>query len=103
MKEKIKEINDYFVNRLVNGEYVVQSSEAFRVIVLIDDYRFDIWTANGPDNVSTNTAIHESFMHLEFTPAEKHMIYSNLKNYMLEETTKQKLKEYEALKKELGL
>lgn len=103
MKEKIKEINDYFVNRLVNGEYIVQSPEAFRVIVLIDDYRFDVWTANGPDHVSTNTAIHESFMKLEFTPVEKHMIYSNLQNYNLEVKTKEKLDQYEALKKELGL
>lgn len=103
MKEKIKEINDYFVNRLVNGEYVVQSTDTFKETVLIDDYRFDIWMANGPHNVSTNEGITTSFMELVFTEAEKHMIYSNLNNYMLEEKTKQKLDQYNALKEELGL
>ncbi len=103
MKEKIKEINDYFVNRLVNGEYVVQSTDKFAVIVLIDDYRFDIWTANGPDSISTNEGIPKSFMDIKLTLAEKHMIYSNLKNYSLEVKTKEKLDQYEALKKELGL
>lgn len=102
MKEKIKEINDYFVNRLVNGEYVVHSVGS-NTTVLIDDYSFDIWVANGPDWIATNQAVHQSFMQLEFTKAEKHMIYSNLNNYMLEEKTKQKIEQYNALKEELGL
>lgn len=103
MKEKIKEINDYFVNRLANGEYIVKNSNEHMTIVLIDDYRFDVWTANGPDRIATNTSVHNSFMHLEFTPVEKQMIYSNLHNHDLEVKIQQKLDQYEALKKELGL
>jgi hypothetical protein len=104
MKEKIKEINDYFVNKLVNGEYVVQPFNGLgNTTVLIDDYRFDIWTANDPKHIATNQAVHNSFMHLKFTESEKSIIYSNLKNYMLEESTKQKLESYNKLKEELGL
>jgi len=103
MKEKIKEINDYFVNRLVNAEYIVQSVGNSATTVLIDDYRFYVWTANGPSFIATNMAVDQSFMHLEFTPPEKQMIYSNLHNHNLEVKLKQKLDQYEALKKELGL
>jgi len=103
MKEKIKEINDYFVNRLVNGEYIVKESNEHITTVLIDDYRFDVWLSNGPDRVATNISVHNSFMNLDFTPVEQQMIYSNLHNHKLEVKLKQKLDQYEALKKELGL
>jgi hypothetical protein len=42
-------------------------------------------------------------MNLDFTPVEQQMIYSNLHNHKLEVKLKQKLDQYEALKKELGL
>jgi hypothetical protein len=103
MKEKIKEINDYFVNKLVNGEYTILSADQFTVTVLIDTYRFDVWVANGPNHVSTNDGIPKSFMDLHLTNEEKHIIYSNLYDYSSEVRTKEKLESYNKLKEELGL
>ena len=69
----------------------------------IDGYRFDIWIANGVNNVSTDVSVHNSFMTLDFTEEQKKVIYDNIIPSINDKTKSNKLEQYNKLKEELGL
>ena len=80
LKSKIKELNDYFVEKLVNGEYKVVESGKYTVVVNIDGYKFNIWIANGDLKVQTyGQGFNSNFMELVFNSGQKSIIYKNLK------------------------
>ena len=79
LKDRIKELNDYFVNKLVNGEYEVEKSDKYTVMVNIDGYRFNIWIGNEGSNLQTyGEGFDSNFMELFFDSDQKSMVYSNL-------------------------
>jgi len=79
LKSRIKELNDYFVEKLVNGEYDVEERGYYTVMVNIDGYRFNIWIANGRSGVQTyGQGFKGNFMELVFDTDQKSIIYENL-------------------------
>lgn len=79
LKDRIKELNDYFVEKLVNGEYKVEERSSYTVMVNIDSYKFNIWIANGGLNVQTyGSGFKGNFMELFFSKEQKSTIYKNL-------------------------
>ena len=76
MKEKIKEIEAYFINRLVEGNYTVDKFEAHFVKVDVDGYKFTLWTSNGAKFTSTHESSY-NFMDLDFTEEQKKSIYED--------------------------
>src|SRR5690554_1516227 len=108
LNSKIKELNDYFVNKLVNGEHEVEKSDKYTVMVNIDGYRFIIWIANGEMSVQTyGQGFDSNFMELVFKRDQKSMVYKNLTRdersiMLLMEAIENKEKEIERLKSKLN-
>ena len=79
LKDRIKELNDYFAEKLVNGEYEVEGRDKFMIVVNIDGYRFNIWISNGESYVQTyGQGFNSNFMDLFFNEGQKSIIYENL-------------------------
>ena len=79
LNDRVKKLNDYFVEKLVNGEYEVVNRDKFAVMVNIDGYRFSIWISNGKSYVQTyGQGFNSNFMDLFFNEGQKSTIYENL-------------------------
>ena len=76
MTEKIKEIESYFISKLVEGNYTVVQFKAPFVMVDIDGYKFTLWTSNGVQFTSTYKGCY-NFMDLDFSDEQKKSIYKN--------------------------
>lgn len=49
IKEKIKEVEDYFKDKISNGDFEIKGCSEFTVQILIDNqYSFNLWVANDP-------------------------------------------------------
>ena len=108
LKSRIKELNDYFVEKLVNGEYEVEKSDKYTVMVNIDGYKFNIWISNGESYVQTyGQGFNDNFMELFFNEGQKSIICENLtrdeksKMFLMEEI-ENKQREIEQLKSKLN-
>jgi hypothetical protein len=106
MKNKIKEVQDYFKNSILNNEFEFVEFKYYEIIISIDDYQFDLWVANGAMSLRCYET-GSSFMDLEFSASEKVECYAVLKlridEYEKNEGHQKKLEEYAALKEELGI
>lgn len=99
LKDRIKELNDYFVEKLVNGEYDIKDSDKYSVMVNVDGYRFNIWIANGSSKVQTyGQGFNTNLMELVFSKDQKSTIYKNL---MSEESRIALMEEIENKEKEI--
>lgn len=79
LKSRVKELNDYFVEKLVNGEYEVVESDKYKIMVNVNGYKFNIWIANGESYVQTyGQGFKGNFMKLFFSKEQKSTIYKNL-------------------------
>lgn len=80
IKQKIKEVNEYFVNRIMNGEYIVETVDKYTVVISIEGYIFHLWAANSWSYLRTYEYDY-SFMALEFTEEQQqylHPIFNKL-------------------------
>jgi hypothetical protein len=51
MKEKIKEIQDYFIAKLLKGEFEVKEIDEWTMHIVIDsEFDFNLWMCNGPES-----------------------------------------------------
>jgi len=108
MKTKIKEVQDYFKGKILNGEFetVEQSQHQFKVKI-DKEYYFVIWIGNSykyPDTVKISDVSH-SFMNISFTDEESIKLHNLLKDriqkYRSETLIKEKEAELKKLKEEL--
>ena len=110
--KKIKEIQEYFKNKLISGDYEILYADHYRIHVIIDSkYVFVLWIANGESHLKIDydykfTKDVISFMDIGFTAAERKKIWSNRIRVIAEKQAKEKadaeLKEYHRLKKKFG-
>ena len=80
IKQKIKEVNDYFVNKIMNGEYIVETVNNYTVVINIEGYIFCLWAANSWSYFRTYSN-ETNFMALEFTEEQQqylHPIFNKL-------------------------
>lgn len=48
MKTRIKEVQDYFRNKLRNGEFdIIRRDPSFLVLIIDKKYKFTLWTSHG--------------------------------------------------------
>lgn len=108
MEEKIQEVEQYFRNKLISGDYVVESVDAYIWSVLVDNkYIFHLWVANGEPHCEINNTLNKSYMYLKLSVDDRRKLWDNLNPLMVEynETTvlDEKRKQFEALKIELNI
>ena len=74
IKGKIKEVNDFFADKIMNGEYIVEEIDAYTVTINIDDFIFCLWSINGYYHFKTYDSEY-NFMALQFTDEQKQYLY----------------------------
>lgn len=110
METKIKEVHNYFRDKLINGDFKVDKIKSHEICLIIDnEYLFIIWSANKDYGVQTrgaDTLNKGSFMDLIFSDKDKKTIWGKLKPIIKKHNDtvilKEKKYQYEKLKKELG-
>jgi hypothetical protein len=105
MKNKIKEVQDYFKNKIVAGDYeVIETTEHFAVIEIDSEYIFCLWLANGHGSFSLWENKY-NFIDIVFDGDEKILAHEEIspqyKKFIKTELILQKRKELEEL--EIGL
>lgn len=79
MKDKVKEVQDYFIDKMIAKQYDVIKTEDCRIKIIINDkYSFWLWAYNSYDTVSI-FLIEENFMYLEFTDEQKKILFDNFR------------------------
>jgi len=80
MESKIKEVEEYFKQKIVEGEYKVVDRTQYVVNILVDNkYTFNLWVASSYQNFEPyNEFDSENFMYLHFKLKEKGEAWHNL-------------------------
>ena len=107
MKNKIKEIQDYFIAKMLSNDFEITDTSEHVAEILIDgEYRFGIWLANKPENRIPYHGVHNYFMEVKFTRKQAlkmhSLLWRHIADYKKNVLLKEKRKQFEALKKELG-
>lgn len=112
MKTKIKEVHDYFRDKLIKGNFKVKLIQEHNILLIIDNkYLFIIWVANQDYGIHTDYCLIESeskfsFMDINFREKDKKAIWGKLKPIIKKHNDTVVLKakelEFEKLKKELN-
>jgi len=104
IEKQIKKVNDYFVKKLIDGDYEVYDSDSTTVKIQIDfQYNFELWIANGPESFECYSSSFfsgmSSFMHLSFSDKEKKELHRKFNIYNSKSQRERRVKE---LTKELN-
>ena len=112
-KKKIKEVHDYFRDKLVTGDFEVKKIEEYTISLIIDkEYLFRIWTATEDFGIQTygtgtDAMKKNSFMSITFREKDKKALWSKLKPIIKKHNDTvilaEKKRTFEQLKKELEL
>ncbi len=108
MQQKILEVQNYFIGKIVNLEFKIKETNDFQCEIIIDErYKFMIWIGNGFTSLGMGSLSSSHFMDLEktFSQEEKRKIWGFIRPTI--KTAKErallaKREQYEKLKKELG-
>lgn len=106
MKEKIQEVQNYFKEKLLKGDFKIIEREQYTYIVSIDEeYKFSIWMKNDAKNRKLNTITHLSFMMLDITDEDAieldSLLVNDYKQFLVDELISKKESELETLKQNL--
>ena len=104
MKNKIKEVQDYFRSKIVMKAYDIKSIDKHLLKVVVDgEYNFSIWIANGEQMISLYDG-DSNTIYFEFNELEMMAVWNNvvlLRKQIVEEEIKKAESEIERLKKQL--
>lgn len=105
--QKIKDVQNYFISKILKGEFVVEKFDEHLFSLVIDEiYHFCIWVANTPEHRVPYHSIGEYFMQLNFTKKQalkcNSVLTPIIKKWKDEVLFKEKEEQFEKLKKELG-
>lgn len=108
MEEKIKEVQEYFINKIVKHDYEIKDFNEYTCTISIDQkYCFTLWIANDFYIHQYRSNGDNCFVLREFKQKEKDRIANYLRkvigNKLEEKEKEKKLAEYERLKLELGI
>lgn len=108
IKKQIKEVQDYFKTKILNGDYDIESLGQYLMRISIDGHMFHVWIASL--DIPQTIGLHEmkqSFIDLDFTREEKLHLQKMLKpiinKHRREKLLKEKEAELDQLKKSLEL
>ena len=107
LKKQIKEVQDYFRNKIVDGEYKVIAADDYTLQITIDkEYKFCLWTSNGTSMFRLYEGMF-NFVEFGFSEAEATLAFAKCEEARAQawedKIRPQKLKELEKLQKELGI
>ena len=107
LKNQIKEVQDYFKNKIIDGEYKINKVDDYSLQVTVDEeYEFSLWTANGVSHFRLYDGMF-NFVNFEFSEAEAILALAECeearKQAWEDKVRPQKLKQLEKLQKELGI
>ena len=108
MEDKIKEVQEYFVTKMINGDFEFVSYDEYCVSIIIDGkYSFELWIANKVSylHLSNADSMKPNFMQLELKENQSNFIWEHLMphidQYNRTVVRTKKLKQIEELKKEV--
>ena len=108
METKIKEVQSYFRNKLIAGDFKIDGTDEYVLNITVDGkYKFSIWIGNWnfPDNVRLYDGYY-NFMMVDFNQKEiiklKSIIAPEVDKFRKNVLLKNKRKELEELEKELN-
>lgn len=108
IKVKIKEVQDYFKQRIFNGEFTIESWDKYTALILVDgQYNFAFWIGNNRDNCKQYFGLKTNFITINTTIHENRKIWAQLNKQLKplrkQADRKEKMQKYLELQKELGL
>jgi hypothetical protein len=106
---KIKELQDYFINKVIIGDYEIIKIGEYTTLIKIDGlYEFYMWTGGGKNNYDFYETSFLSTVNISITMKglkSKGWVY--MKKYLTgeiaKEAIKEKMKAFNRLKKELNI
>ena len=107
--DKIKEIQDYFINKVINGDYEVIKIDKCTTSIKIDNlYEFNMWTGNGKEYYNFYESSFLTINNLNLTmKGLKSRGWIHMKKHLTGEIAKkarrEKMKQFNRLKKELNI
>jgi hypothetical protein len=106
MKTKIKEIQNYFKEKLLSNDFEIIKIDEYLLDISIDGYKFTIWLGNlNLPDCRKNYSGKLSFMDLQLSNDDatklNEMLLPLIKKYRKDELLTAKIKEVEQLKKEI--
>jgi len=107
--DKIKELQDYFINKVKTGDYEVIKIEKHTTKIKIDSlYEFNMWTGNGKFSYDFYESSFLSIKSLDLTmKGLESRGWIHMKKHLTGEVAKkarrEKMKEFNRLKKELNI
>tara|TARA_R110000851_G_scaffold56447_1_gene131928 strand:+ start:5224 stop:5583 length:360 start_codon:yes stop_codon:yes gene_type:complete len=105
---KIKELQDYFINKVIIGDYEIIKIGEHTTLIKIDDlYEFSMWTASGKDSYDFfETSFLANNININMKGL-KSKGWVHMKKHLTGEVAKkakrEKMKEFNRLKKELNI
>lgn len=93
-KQCIEYLNDYFVGKLMTGDYTLNKVDHYLAEVEIDGYKFSIWLANGVSSFKCYKGT-LSFMDLTFSNDEKEFIHNKLIDIRKQKVDEKRIAELE--------
>ena len=74
MKNEIEKLNNYFVIKVLQGDYELKKITQYHATVIVDgEYEFCFWIANGVSSFDCYEGQY-NFMSLKFTQSEKELL-----------------------------
>ncbi len=110
VKKQLNLLNEYFVNKLIKGQFKVVEIKEHTMSISIDgSFVFNFWVANKAYSLelySMSFIEAANSINLSLNEKEKNQIWSKLnyyiKKYKVDVVLKQKQEQFEQLKKELN-
>lgn len=106
IKEMISRLQEYFMNKVLNGDFTVIRVTRYYITVEIDDYLFNFWVANGKEFFKVYIT-ENNFMNLYIKDSDKPAMYrvimDKAKTFYNEMHREETLKKLKDLKDELDM
>ena len=100
LNSRIKELNDYFINQIIEANYQVIKKESTNITIKIGDYTFTFWFGNDVDYFDCTELSMEqpNFMKLQFDDKK---IKSRVRHYLMAEVVETREEEIKRLEAKL--
>lgn len=83
MEQKIKEVKDYFIGKLLKGDFTTDKITEYVLEIIIDKkYHFYLWICNGPNYLHSyymNGKYSYMELELELLPEDQKVIWTHIK------------------------
>ena len=102
LKDRIKELNDYFISQIIKRDYKIIKKESTYIVIKINDYSFTFWFGKCVDHFRCVEiwSEHSNFMKLQF---DDNKIKRTVRSILMAEANETREKEIERLEEKLKM